>query len=53
MLWNNINNWLWNNEKDEVNKLGMQAFHSWKDWFLAQNFQLDNDNEQQSQQLIG
>lgn len=38
VLWNNINNWVWNNENEEVNKLCMQTFHILKDWFMAQNF---------------
>lgn len=50
VLWNNRNNWLCNDKKEKANNLGMQAFNSWMDSFMAQNFQLDNDNDQQSQQ---
>lgn len=31
MLWINRNNVIWNNERDEVTKLGMQAYHIWHD----------------------
>jgi hypothetical protein len=30
MLWNNINNWIWNKEKSAATQLGLQAFHVWK-----------------------
>lgn len=30
----------------------MQAFHSWKNWFMAQKFQLNNNNDQQIQEQI-
>lgn len=35
VLWNNRNDWIWNNEKNGVNKLRMQAFHTWQYWFKA------------------
>lgn len=35
-LWNNRNNWICNNEKSDGNQLGLQAFHRWKVWFIAQ-----------------
>ncbi|XP_058765928.1 uncharacterized protein LOC131639449 [Vicia villosa] len=38
-LWQNRNNFIWNNKKEEASKLGWLAFHRWQDWFLAQNFQ--------------
>lgn len=25
VLWNNINNWIWKNEKSDVNQLGVQS----------------------------
>lgn len=50
VLWNNINNWIWKNEKSDVNQLGVQVFHSWKDWFIAQKNQHSADNEHQNQQ---
>lgn len=41
VLWNNINSWVTNNE--EANKLGMQTFHSWKDWFMTQNIKTQEE----------
>lgn len=35
IMLNNMNNWIWNNEMEDANKLGMQAFHTWQDWFQA------------------
>jgi hypothetical protein len=46
-LWNNRNNWLWNNEKKNGNSLGTQALHVWNDWIIANNFnQEDGSNNQ-------
>lgn len=28
MLWNNRNNAIWNNDREEALKLGMQAYHT-------------------------
>ncbi|XP_058784658.1 uncharacterized protein LOC131659490 [Vicia villosa] len=36
ILWRNHNNMVWNNEKEEYSKLGLNAFCSWQEWFLAQ-----------------
>jgi ribonuclease HI len=50
-LWNNRNNWIWNNEKSEASQLGKQAFSMWKEWFDAQHVQssiaADNQHQQQ------
>ncbi|PNX91273.1 hypothetical protein L195_g047403, partial [Trifolium pratense] len=52
MLWNNRNNWIWNNEKSDVAQLGLQAFHFWTDWYAAQNIQpgIANVNQVMQQQ---
>jgi ribonuclease HI len=38
MIWNNRNQWLWNQEKKDATQLGVQAFHMWDDWHKAQKF---------------
>ncbi|XP_058767237.1 uncharacterized protein LOC131640887 [Vicia villosa] len=37
LLWHNRNDFIWNNEKEEVSRLGWLAFHKWQEWWLAQN----------------
>ena len=37
LLWNNRNDFIWRQEREEANKLGLCAFHRWNDWFQAQN----------------
>jgi hypothetical protein len=49
-LWNNRNNWLWNNEKKSATSLGMLAFQAWKEWIIANDFNQENDSNNQVQQ---
>ncbi|XP_058733327.1 uncharacterized protein LOC131604930 [Vicia villosa] len=37
ILWRNRNNMIWNNESDTYSKLGLSAFCSWQEWFVAQD----------------
>ncbi|XP_058783244.1 uncharacterized protein LOC131657910 [Vicia villosa] len=39
MLWQNRNNFIWNNEKEEALRLGWIASHRWQEWLLAQHHQ--------------
>ncbi|XP_058749172.1 uncharacterized protein LOC131622119 [Vicia villosa] len=36
ILWRNRNNMIWNNESEDCSKLGLHAFCSWQEWFVAQ-----------------
>ncbi|XP_058753188.1 uncharacterized protein LOC131626389 [Vicia villosa] len=49
MLWNNRNNFIWNNERDGYVHLGTQAFHTWQDWFGAQEDYISNSISNQHQ----
>jgi ribonuclease HI len=51
-LWNNRNNWLWNNQKMSASNLGMQAFQLWNEWFIANDFHQENMNNQALQQQV-
>ncbi|XP_058745837.1 uncharacterized protein LOC131618685 [Vicia villosa] len=35
-LRNNRNNVIWNNEREEGTKLGVQAYYNWHDWYMVQ-----------------
>lgn len=44
VIWIKRNKRTWNNEMEDANKLGIQAFHTWQDWFKAKNlYSSDND----------
>lgn len=46
VIWKNQNDFIWHNEIEEANKLGMIAFHNWQDWFTAQrNHNSDNNHQ--------
>jgi hypothetical protein len=49
-LWNNRNNWLWNNEKKSATSLGMLAFQAWRECIIANDFNQENDSNNQVQQ---
>lgn len=36
-IWKNRNDFIWNNEKEEVTKMGWLAYHRWQEWFTVQN----------------
>ncbi|XP_058774671.1 uncharacterized protein LOC131648950 [Vicia villosa] len=36
VIWRNINDFIWNDEKEEASKLGWLGFHKWQEWFEAQ-----------------
>jgi hypothetical protein len=38
IIWNNRNNWLWNQEKSGTTQMAMQAIQVWKDWYLANGY---------------
>ncbi|XP_058757283.1 uncharacterized protein LOC131630523 [Vicia villosa] len=44
ILWRNRNNMVWNNERDEYSKLGLNAFCSWQEWFLAERHGINVEN---------
>ncbi|XP_058784793.1 uncharacterized protein LOC131659652 [Vicia villosa] len=48
MLWQNRNDFIWNNEKEEASRLWWLAFHKWQEWFLAQNSQVNEAAPYQS-----
>lgn len=40
---------IWNNDRDEESKLGLQAYHTWHDWFKSQDnhaSDIDSHNNQ-------
>jgi hypothetical protein len=49
-LWNNRNNWLWNNQKKSAPNLGMQALQIWNEWYAANDFNQENNAVNQVQQ---
>jgi ribonuclease HI len=49
LLWNNRNQWLWNNEKRKATQLGVQALHMWEEWFAVQRFHDSTRVEEQVQ----
>jgi ribonuclease HI len=49
LLWNNRNQWLWNNEKRTATQLGVQALHMWEEWFAVQRFHDSTRVEEQVQ----
>jgi hypothetical protein len=40
VLWNNRNNNIWNNTKEQGRVLGYKARHIWEEWFSVQKLQL-------------
>ncbi|XP_058741428.1 uncharacterized protein LOC131613804 [Vicia villosa] len=36
VIWKNRNNIVWNNERESMSRLGLQAYVNWQDWFTAQ-----------------
>ncbi|WJX57828.1 hypothetical protein P8452_59025 [Trifolium repens] len=36
ILWNNINNWVWNHEKEQGHHLGIKAMNLWHEWNAVQ-----------------
>ncbi|PNX78110.1 cytochrome p450, partial [Trifolium pratense] len=55
LIWNNRNQWLWNQEKRTATQLGIQASHMWNAWFEAQrihNSSMINEQVQHVYQWI-
>jgi hypothetical protein len=53
MIWNNRNQWIWNQEKKDATQVGIQAFHMWHDWYKVQNFNNSIPDGVQVQQQYG
>ncbi|GAU30587.1 hypothetical protein TSUD_392780 [Trifolium subterraneum] len=49
-IWNNRNQWLWNDERKDVTQLGAQAMHLWNEWYRAQRFNNSTATDEQFQQ---
>jgi ribonuclease HI len=48
LLWQNRNNWIWNNEKELGQQLGIKAMQMWHDWKAVQRvYAVENRQEQQ------
>jgi hypothetical protein len=48
LLWQNRNNWIWNNEKELGQQLGIKAMQMWHDWKAVQRvYSAGNRQEQQ------
>ncbi|XP_058770455.1 uncharacterized protein LOC131644078 [Vicia villosa] len=39
VLWKNRNNVVWNNDRGDISRLGLQAYFNWHDWFAAREVQ--------------
>jgi hypothetical protein len=48
-IWQNRNNFVWNNNKMSAQQIGMQADHMWHEWAMAQGLL---DEQQQEVQLL-
>ncbi|XP_058734036.1 uncharacterized protein LOC131605729 [Vicia villosa] len=48
-LWNNRNNFIWNNERNDYMQVSILAFHSWQDWFKAKHEHLPDSGGNQHQ----
>jgi hypothetical protein len=48
-LWNNRNQWIWHNEKEEDTQLGARANHMWEEWYRAQGFNNNSATDEQVQ----
>ncbi|XP_058759792.1 uncharacterized protein LOC131633093 [Vicia villosa] len=44
VIWKNRNNIVWNNEREDMSRLGLQAYVNWQDWFTAQVAQERSNN---------
>jgi hypothetical protein len=49
-MWQNRNNYVWNNNKISAQQIGMQAEHIWHEWAMVQG--LLDDQQHHEQQLI-
>ncbi|MCI08932.1 pentatricopeptide repeat-containing protein, partial [Trifolium medium] len=50
VLWNNRNNWVWNNVKEQGQHLGIKAMSLWNEWEAVQFVTSSNRQEIQQQQ---
>ncbi|PNX77788.1 hypothetical protein L195_g033759 [Trifolium pratense] len=51
LIWNNRNQWPWNQEKRTATQLGVQAFQMWHEWYGVQRFNNNTQFAEQAQQL--
>ncbi|MCI23364.1 cytochrome P450, partial [Trifolium medium] len=49
VLWNNRNNQVWNDTKEEGRSLGFKAWNLWNEWFLVQQHHNNNNAAVQQQ----
>jgi ribonuclease HI len=55
LLWQNRNNWVWNNEKEQGQQLGVKAMRMWFEWEAVQQAYNNNnssDQQQRQQQMM-
>ncbi|MCI01011.1 polynucleotidyl transferase ribonuclease H fold, partial [Trifolium medium] len=50
VLWNNRNNKVWNESKEEGRSLGIKSRHLWEEWHSVQHCQHDSPSPVQQQQ---
>ncbi|XP_058734232.1 uncharacterized protein LOC131605963 [Vicia villosa] len=41
-LWKNHNNIVWNNNREDISRIGTQAYYNWFDWFDAREIHVPN-----------
>ncbi|XP_058765369.1 uncharacterized protein LOC131638841 [Vicia villosa] len=41
-IWKNRNNIVWNNNREYLSRIGIQAYYNWFDWFEAREVQVSN-----------
>jgi ribonuclease HI len=49
-LWNNRNNWVWHQDKEQGQQLGFKAIHVWQEWSAVQRVFNNGANQLQQQQ---
>ncbi|MCI41029.1 hypothetical protein A2U01_0062262, partial [Trifolium medium] len=51
VLWQNRNNWLWNQTKEQGQQLGFHAMRLWDEWKVVQVVSNSSRNNEQQQNL--
>jgi ribonuclease HI len=51
ILWNNRNNWVWNQEKEQGQQLGLKAISFWHEWNAVQRVYSSGEQHVQQQQV--
>jgi hypothetical protein len=44
-IWNNRNNWVWNNDKEHGQQLGYKALSLWHEWYAVQSVYISGEQQ--------